>query len=373
MSTRIAKYGRALVVIAAFLFVADSLGLLDPTGPLGFLAPLGGMEVLVLLLFAGIVLVVASRARSDGGFSAVRTTLGLDRDDIIAPTDWARIGKYTLRRSFGAAVAASAAVLLVVSLAVQRFDLVGMWVLLLVVGVVVVAITWRSAHPIVDDYTRTFAVRVPDQFAAHSFHVALRQTAEDRGYKIRSAVSPTESGSQSRIDNSVLHAKGGFRARHRPISESRTLIPEFEDGYLSTLLTVSTLGVFTAFLGFMLTQLSALGLAGVVIGLILVVVGVVIIAYDYVIRSREWAELYCVEEGTVYATTVNKYEDDVLDAMDRGVDPTVKSPETSAVLSVTVGAKCTPLYDENDLHADFEALADAVDAASDDYHLEVVE
>lgn len=373
MASRLARYGRALIAIAALLFVADAADLLGPFGPLSFLDPLASGEFLAMLLVAGVLLVVGSRVRGDGGFSAVRTPLVLDRDDIIAPTDWARIGKYTLRRSFGAAVAISSAALLVLSLAVQRFDLVALWVFLLVVGVAVVAITWRSAHPIVDDYTRTFSVRVPDQFAAHSFHVALRQKAEDRGYKIRSAVSPTEGGSKSRIDDSVLHAKGGFQARHRPISESRTLVPEFEDDALSTVLTVSTLGVFTVLLGFMLTQLSSLGFAGVVVGIVLFVVGVVLIAYDYVVRSREWAELYCVEEGTVHATTVNKYEDDVLESMDRGAEPTVSSSETSAVLSVTVGAKCTPLYDEDDLRADFEALAETVDDASDEFKLDVLE
>jgi len=373
MGTWATRYGRGLIAIAALLFVVDAADLVTPWGPLGFLTPLLGLEFIALAAVAGVALVVASRVRSDGGFSTARSSLSIDRSDIVSQTDWARIGKYTLRRSFGVAVAVSATALLVVSLALQRFDLVALWVFLLVVAAVVVAVTWRSARPIVADYTRTVSVRVPDQFAAHSFHVALRQRAEDLGYETRSAVSPTEGGMTSRIDDSVLHAEGGFQARHRPIAESRTLVPEFEDEPLSAVLTVSTLGVFSVFLGFMLTQLSALGSAGVAVGAVLFAFGVLVIVYDYVVRSREWAELYCVEEGTVHSTTVNKYEDDLTESMDGDVEPTVASPETSAVLSVTVGAKCTSLYDEAELRADFEELTEAVDAAAEEFTLTVVE
>jgi hypothetical protein len=371
MGSRVSRYGRGLIAIAALLFVVDAAGLVTPWGPLSFLTPLASMEFIAVSGFTGLGLVAASRVRTDGGFSTARASLSIDRSDIVSQTDWARIGKYTLRRSFGVAVAVSATALLVVSLALQRFDLVALWVFLLVVAAVVVAVTWRTARPIVEDYTRTVSVRVPNQFAAHSFHVALRQKAEDLGYKTQSAVSPTEGGSTSRIDDSVLHAKGGFQARHRPIAESRTLVPEFEEDLLSAVLTVSTLGVFSALLGFMLTQLSSLGFAGVVVGVLLFVVGVIVIAYDYVVRSREWAELYCVEEGTVHSTTVSKYGDDTLESMDGHVEPTVTSPETSAVLSVTVGAKCTSLYDEDALRDDFEALTEVVDDAAEDYKLDV--
>ncbi len=74
-------------------------------------------------------------------------------------------------------------------------------------------------------------------------------------------------------------------------------------------------------------------------------------------------ERYCVEEGTVHAVRTNEYADDVVDGMDYGVDPSVSSPATGAVLSVTVGAKCTSLYDESQLEADFERLVESVETA----------
>ncbi|SEQ96253.1 hypothetical protein [Natrinema salaciae] len=368
------RNGKVLLTLGILLVAVDGLGLTAFGGPLHVLAPV--TDFWWLLVLAGVSLMLLPRLATSASvpFFGVGGSATHDRQDIIAATDWSRLGTDAFRNSYGIALTASAAVLFVLALGLQAFGLVALWVGAMIVGALVIAITWRSSNSIIEDYTRTITVRAPDNFAAHSFHIALRQQAEDLGYRIVSTTSPTEGGQRSAVADEIFHANGGFRARNRPIEESRPLAPEVEDEYLERVLTVATLGVFVSLLGVTLVSVDLGGPAVRALGAVLFVVGVAIVAYDYAIRTREWAELYCVEEGTIYSTTVNHYADDVLDAFDSPkLEPNASTTETAAVLSVTVSGTCTPLYGEENVEADFEALADAVEAAADDYRFEVVD
>jgi len=352
--SRLATVAKLCIGFGVLVLVGGVVG----TGP-------GGPEGLALLTL-GIVLWAVGRF----GLSVpgVAPQLAINRQDIIGSTDWSRIGKYTLRSSFGIALAASGTVLFVLSLALQEYTQAALWVGVGVTGLVVHGLSWRFAHEITADHTQTISVRAPDLFSVHSFHIALRQRAEDLGYRIVTGASPAESGSQSPIDEDVLHSKGGFKARRRPIEESKPIASELDDQYAERILTVTTLGVFSLLLGILLLSIGdEIASSLPLIGIPLVGVGIAVIAYDYVTRTREWGELYCVEEGTVHAVQTNEYDDDVIDGMDYSVDPSISSPGTGAVLSVTVGAKCTSLYDESQLENDFEALVEAVETASEEF------
>lgn len=352
--SRVYTVGKGLVFLGLLLVAAGFVGV-GPGGP-------EAASVLVLgLLLLGIT-------RFDISFSGIKRQLAIDRQDIVASTDWSRIGKYTLRSSFGIALAVSGVLLLVVSLAVQEYTQAALWAQVGILGVIIHAISWRFAHEITADYTQTISVQTPDLFSVHSFHIALRQRAEDLGYRVLTSTSPAESGSRSPIADEILHSKGGFKARRRPIEDAKPIANELDDPYADRILTVTTVGVFSLLLGILLFSIGG-EIAGdlPLLGIPLAVIGIAVIAYDYITRTREWGELYCVEEGTVSAVTINEYEDDIVDGMDYGVDPSISSPATGAVLSVTVGAKCTSLYDESKLEADFEALVDTIETAATEF------
>ncbi|WP_290812617.1 hypothetical protein [Halovivax sp.] len=358
--SRIAKGGKGLIGLGAAILAAGYVGAVP-----------GSPDAAFGLLVVGVLLVAVSRV--DLSFVGVQTQLGMDRQDIVASTDWSRIGKYTFRKSFGGAIAASGLLLFVLSLGLQEFTLAATWAAVALAGLVLVAVSWRYAHEIAADHTHTVSVRVPDMFSIHSFHVALRQRAEDLGYRIIADGSPTKSGSASAVDDEIFHSKGGFKARKRPIGESRRLLPGVDDPYAERLLTVTTVGVFATFLGVMTLSVGGeLTANGELLGLPLLLIGIVVVGYDYVTRTREWGELYCIEEGTVYASRINKYEDRVLNAVERGAEPTISSPATGATLSVTVGAKCTSLYDEDELESDFDELVGTVESAAENHQFSVV-
>ncbi|MDF9747597.1 hypothetical protein [Natrinema salsiterrestre] len=368
------RNGKVLLVLGILLVALDGLGLTAFGGPLSALGPV--VDFWWLLVLVGVSLVLLPRLTANTGipFFGVGGSATHDRQDIIAATDWSRLGQDAFRNSYGIALTVSAAVLFVLALGLQEFGLVILWTGAMIVGALVIAITWRSSNTIIDDYTQTISVRAPDNFAAHSFHIALRQRAEDLGYRIVSTTSPTEGGQRSAVSDTIFHANGGFRSRNRPIEESRPLAPEVDDEYLERILTVATLGVFASLLGISLVSVDLGGPSVRALGAVLFIVGVAVVAYDYAIRTREWAELYCVEEGTVYSTTVNHYTDDVLDAFDSPkIDPNTSTTETAAVLSVTVSGTCTPLYGEEHVEEDFEALVDAVEAAADEYRFDIVD
>ena len=344
--------------------VAVGIGLLVLL--VGFVSGGGGGSGGVTLLVLGVLLLALGRF--DISLPGVSRQLTLDRQDIVASTDWSRIGKYTLRSSFGIALAVSGAVLFVVSLALQEPTQAALWATVSVVGLIIHGISWRFAHEITADHTQTISVQAPDLFSLHSFHLALRQRAEDLGYRVVTNASPAKSGSRSPINDDMLHSKGGFKARKRPIEDAKPIASELDDQYVKQILTVTTAGVFSVLLGILLiTAGDEVASSLPLIGIPLTGLGTAVIAYDYVTRTREWGELYCVEEGTVHAMRTNEYADDVVDGMDYGVDPSVSSPATGAVLSVTVGAKCTSLYDESQLEADFERLVESVETAATEF------
>ncbi|MFB6308082.1 MAG: hypothetical protein ABEH35_02020 [Haloarculaceae archaeon] len=377
----VSRWGKVLlgigIVLALFQFAMPA-GLL--VGPVGVIAPLVGLWWALLLLgIAGLAV-----ARFGLNLPTLRTQTPISREDIIQPTNWARNSRYVLRRSFGVALAVSSVVLLIVALALGETGLAILWILTLLLGIVWLVLGWRYSLDIVDHHTHTLSVRVPDLFAVHSFHVALRQQAEDLGYVIQRDTSPGSGGQSSAYNGEVFHANGGFKARKRPVGSSRILFPELDDDpYLSQVATVATLGVFALFLGITLITIAQVSIGmmvatgqldpALVSGLVFLLVGIVLVAYDYVTRTREWGELYCIEEGTVHSSTVNVYDDDVLSSGTSHASPTVTTPDAAAVLSVTVGAKCSSLFDEADLESDFEALVDEIEVAASDAQLEIVE
>ncbi|WP_152419876.1 hypothetical protein [Natrialba hulunbeirensis] len=369
-----ARNGKLLFGLGVLLFVIDAAGLTGPGEPLTALGSV--VSFWWLLVFAGAALVLLPRLTSGGSvpFLDIDNGISQERQDIVAETDWSRLGRYTLRNSYGLALTVSAVILFIVALGLQEFGLVALWVAAMIIGAIIVAITWRSSYGIIADHTETIAVRAPDNFAAHSFHIALRQQAEDLGYRIATSTSPTAAGRASAVADDVFHASGGFEATTRPIEHSRSLAPEVDDEYLEQILTVATLGVFISLLGITLVGIDAGGAAVSAFGGVFFLVGTTIVAYDYATRTREWAKLYCVEEGTIYSTTVNTYDDGVQEAFESPrIDPSSSTTETAAILSVTVSATCTPMYGEENVEEDFEELVAAVEDAADEYQFSVVD
>lgn len=332
----------------------------------------GGPEFVVLVLLAGGGLYLVGKYNVS--MPSIRTGSSLRRGDILRATNWARVGRYVLRRSFGIALAFSAGVLLLLALALQDIGLATLFILLGGVGVFWIVIAWRKAHGITEDHTESISVRAPNGFALHSFHIALRQRVEDLGYTVVSDTSPGEGGSPAPYDGDIYHADGGFRARHRPVEAAQPLTTEIQDDTLNQIFTVATLGVFVTLLGITLVRITeSLAEPGGIAGALLVIVGLGVVVYDYVTRTREWGELYCVEEGTLYAGRTQVFSDQLLTETDSRPKPTVSSPETGAVLSITLGAKRSSLYAEDKLEDDFESLVDAIQTAAADHHLDLTE
>ncbi|MXV60982.1 hypothetical protein GS429_02690 [Natronorubrum sp. JWXQ-INN-674] len=363
-------YGKRLIGLAGVLGIVSFTGVTEgPDAPLSAVEPLVGLWWLLAAVGVGLLVVARYQGASGGALPGTRPSLGHDRQDIIAATDWSRMGKHALRRSYGVALMLSAAVVMVLALALQEFFLAGVLVATALLGAIVAVLTWRGAYEIFDDHTEQFTIRAPDNFAAHSFHIALRQRAEDLGYVVSTNVSPTQGGRASAAAEDVFHAEGGFKANNRPIEQSQPLVPDLDDEYADSLLTVATLGAFLTVVGIMLVGADVGSATASVLGAVLVLVGGGVLAYDYAIRTREWAELACVEEGTVYPVAHNEFSADGSDGP--FPVPETTTTETAAMLSVTVSAKCTPLFDEEELESDFESLVAAVEAAAEDCQFDV--
>jgi hypothetical protein len=380
--SKLGKWGRASaalgVILATLNFVFQGV-IFTPGSPLTFLSPVVGFWW--LFLATGLAAILFERKGLQ--VAALSTESSLERQDIIEPTNWARNSTYVLRNSYGISLFVSAVIVLIIALLLDQTALLVLWSLILLVGIGWIITARRYSQNISTHHTETLSVRVPNLFAVHSFHVALRQASEDLGYQIQQNTSPGRGGQSASYEQQIFHANGGFKARHRPIKSSKILSDEIADEtYLSKILTVSTLGIFCALFGITILSASSTPLQIVltteemdlayIFGPLFLLSGLIVTGFDYYTRTREWGELYCVEEGTVYSSSLNIYDQEVLEKTSHN-EPTVKAPETSAVLSVTVGAKCTGLYDEEKLTDDFSALADSIDDAADENQFEVVE
>lgn len=363
------KIGASLVGIGVVLLVAKTLapGLLLG-GPLSFVGAIpGGATSLVGLGLAAYVYdrYGLSLSRSSGA------TPGLRRQDIVAATNWSRENKHQIRKSFGVGLTTAGIIAWGVSSLLGVGSLELLWLLVAGVGVVMMALSWRLSRGIKADHTREVSVRLPDQIAVHTFHVRLRQLVEDRGYAVVSDTSPSEGGREAAFADGMWLSHGSFKARQRPIADSQTLVPEVEDDpYLSKILTAITLGFVGILGGISLTRVSpsrtatdpnmALYDGAHLLGWLFVLVGVGLVAYGYVRRTREWGEIYCVEEGTVYGSTVNHYDEQTRTDFDGHASPNVSSPDSACELVVTLGGTCTSLYDERKLADDLQSLAEDV-------------
>lgn len=368
------RLGSAAIAIGVLLFL---LGTFVPGGAAvgGPLAALVGLSA-EWAVFVGVGVGLVLYDRYGDRLPGRSKTAGLRRQDIVAPTNWSRENKHQIRKAIGVGLLTAGAFAWVLSTVLSLDGLGRLWLAVAGIGVALVVLSWRLSRGIKADYTREVSVRLPDQIALHTFHVRLRQLAEDKGYAVVSETSPSEGGRSAAFDEDVWLSHGSFKARQRPVAESKALLPEAQDDpYLSKLLTAITLGFVGILTGVSLTQVQpgpgatdpnmALYDGAHFLGWLFVLVGVGLVAYGYVRRTREWGEIYCVEEGTVYGTSVNLYDEETMQGFDSHVAPNVSAPDSACELVVTLGATCTSLYDERRLEADLEALAEEVEALAE--------
>lgn len=353
----------ALLLLNTFVFGPYYDGPLAVTG--------GLMELWVIFVGGGAALYMSDRF--DLNLGSKGATAGLQRQDILASTNWSRENKYQMRKSVGVGLVTAGVLAWALSAVLGLPSLQLLWLVVAGVGAVLVALSWRLSQGIKANYTREVSVRLPDQISLHTFHVRLRQLVEDKGYAVVSETSPSEGGRAAAFTDNVWLSHGSFTARRRPIAETQTLLPEVEDDpYLSKILTAITLGLVGILGGISLTQVQPNPLTtdantvlydgAHVIGWLFVVIGVALVGYGYVKRTREWGELYCVEEGTVYSSNVNIYDEDTRADFDSHATPNVSTTDTACELVVTLGATCTSLYDEDQLQTDLQSLAEEVQA-----------
>jgi hypothetical protein len=365
------RAANTLIGIGVVLFLAENTApRLFFDGPLSAFAAVPGGG----LTFVGLGLAVYAVDRY--GLSipgSAGATAGLRRQDIIASTNWSRENKHQIRKSFGVGLATAGVLAWALSSLLGVGSIKLLWLLVAGIGGVMVALSWRLSRGIKADHTREVSVRLPDQIALHTFHVRLCQLVEDRGYAVVSDTSPSEGGRGSAFADGVWLSHGSFTARRRPIAEAQTLVPEVEDDpYLSKILTAITLGFVGILGGISLTQVSpsptatdpnmALYDGAHVLGWLFVLVGAGLVAYGYVRRTREWGEIYCVEEGTAYGSNVNLYDEKTRAEFDGHATPNISAPDTACELVVTLGGTCTSLYDEGQLEDDLQSLAEDVQA-----------
>lgn len=371
-SKRLAAVG---IVLAVFEYVFPELLFGLP----GFIVQIFGLW----WVFIGVGVIGLVMGRRNLSIPTFRTKSSLERDDIITSTNWSRTGKYTLQKSYGVAIVVAATIAFILSLIVGNSGLAILWVVVAVAGTILSVVAWRRGRDIISHETSTFSVRAPDMFAAHDFHIALRQAAEDLGYATEQETSPGIGGQPAEHNGELFHAKGGFKARQRPIASSRIVVPDVEDNpFVSDLLTLSTVGVVAILIGFTSLASASIPLETALatdefdivyfVGPLFLFGGIIATAYDYFIRTREWGELYAVEEGSIHGSTTRVYEDSTLEQMKSDVEPTVTTAESSATLSVTVGAKCSTLFDDEKLEDDLETLAETVEEAAEEHELKLI-
>lgn len=364
-------------VLASGLVVVG-IALLIVTTVLGVFGAVAGLaELWWLFVAAGLAVWIGPRyghrlpGRSSGG--------SIDRDAIVASTNWSRENRHQLRMRLGVGLVVAGTVGFVVATVLNLGSLGVVWLLLAVAGGVLVALAWRLSRGIAADHTREVRVQLPDGVALHSFHVGLRRLAEDLGYAIAGDTSPSEGGRPAAYDDDVFLSHGSIHARQRPVAAAIPLLPDdVDDPYLERVVTAIPVGLVGVVVGVSLLLVSPAPMAAEpnrglydavhLIGGLFALAGLGLVVYGYVRRTREWGDIYCVEEGTVYATEANLHGDRGLAGTD-GEVPSASGPDAACELVVTLGASCTSLYDEEELLEDLETLAEAVpDIAADCRH-----
>lgn len=373
------RYGR-LALWAGGILGAIKFGLVDglflTVGQGDLLRALKPLSNLwwVFAVAGGLAVLANNRSRLAaivGGSQAAVSGSIPDRHEIITATNWRHQNELVFKRSLGlnllaaTAISAAATLLLKETTAVfTSYDSpLGILIIGGVVGVALLAASTRSSKDIRGDHTHRVSVRLPDLFSVHSFHVHLRQQAEDLGYTVKNDASPERSGMAAAYDDSIFLSNGGFTVRKRPIPPSESLVDD--DGIIGEILSTGSVGVFAVLLGVLLYLAPGLlivegvGLKSPLMALSLLSGGVVLLK-DYVDRTNHWAELYCVMEGTIYNPETQIHDDSTRVPLNNAT-PRVQDSETSCELIVTLGAGCSPSFDDHQLKQDFSDLVDSVE------------
>lgn len=375
----VGRFRRAALWIGVGL-AAINFGLLNgifraigQRGLLRSLLPLANLWWIPLTV--GVLAVFANRrgrlAALIGGSQATVVGDTPDRHEIIRSTNWRHKSQLIFQRSLGLSLLVATAVGATITILLKETTDVftaydtsfAFLVVVATVGLGLLAASMRSTKQIQDDHTHRISVRLPDLFSAHSFHVHLRQQVEDLGYATRNEASPERSGMPSAYDDSIFLSKGGFKARKRPIPSSEPLIDD--DGLVGELVSMGSAGVVAVLLGVLLylapgsliVAETELKLPLMVLSL---VIGSILLANDYIERTNHWAEIYCVTEGTIYNPETKIYDDSVDVAISHAT-PQVSDSETSCELIVTLGAGCSPSFDEQQLQQEFETFIESIE------------
>jgi hypothetical protein len=246
------------------------------------------------------------------------------------------------------------------------YPLLFVWAILIAVGAIL--LIWRP-YSVIHDHTKNILIKIPDLLSTHTFHVNLRQCIEDTGYVTAEDVTPGEGSSASSLNNNIFLLNGGIRAMKKSIAPSKLLIPELsETPLISNILTLFGIGILLIFLGFTLivhgfTTWVYKDWVFVVeiIGIILMLIGIAFLLYDFVTRTRKLAQIYVVEEGTVYIPTMNMYDPRILEKTGFRAEPNVSVTHTSCELVVTVGATRNMFFDAEELEKDFKTIVDSIE------------
>jgi hypothetical protein len=371
------KRGWAVTAVAVLLFVFRDTLTTDPSfgtgstvGPfasaLNFLTDFWWVWFVIggLLLVRDYDLVsgvtVLDGTSSSSGVVARRQTKPISREDIIAATNWKRINFLVFRRSIGVSLATAGAVAAVITLFLGRESLLvtAAAIVIALFGVYIFLTSRSHEEEIQNDYTHRVSVRIPDLFEVHSFHIHLRQAAEDLGYVMTDSASPSRAGTSAQFDENIFLSEGGFVARKRPIAPP--ISPFSEDSPLADVVNVTAASMILILVGVALV-VSAPGAGTAVAAVIMATIGAIGLLYSYITRTRNWAKLYCLVEGTIHTPTASLYGEGLGDLDSLKLDPTVSSPETSTELLVTVGVRSSRYFDDEQLEADFDSFVGDID------------
>ncbi|MFB6084100.1 MAG: hypothetical protein ABEJ94_07640 [Halorientalis sp.] len=295
--------------------------------------------------------------------TAARARKPISREDIIQATNWSRVNFIVFRRSIGVSLAAAGLIGTIIALVMGRGPslISGITFIAMIAGIWVVLTSRTRGKEISDDYTHRVSVRIPDLFEPHSFHLHLRQIAEDLGYVMADEISPGVGGVPAQFDEDVFLSEGGFIARKRPIMPPLSPFPE--ESLLADLVNVTSISMAAIFVSIAAIA-SSPSSAMLPIGLVVTVVGILGLLYSYIVRTRNWARLYCLVEGTVHTPTANLYAEGLGNSGTEKLEPTISSPESATELIVTVGVRSSPYFDDEELQADFTSFVDDIDTVA---------
>ncbi|NKQ37988.1 MAG: hypothetical protein HF967_00655 [Methanosarcinales archaeon] len=344
------------------------------------------IDIITLLIVLGVLYLIVTRTKI--GKLVSKKTLHFNRQDIIQPTNWIRSNKIEFRKHLGIGLIVSGAILLIFELIWGPFYLLPIWLIFIVIGVTYIILAWWIPYLIIHDYTHKVFIKVPDVFSLHTFHTNLRQCAEDIGYGIQTDVSPGENSYLSSYKNNIFLLNGGFKAIKKPLLNSKPLLSSTsESSFISDILTMSTLGIFLIMLGGTLITYGMTvwiykdwGIVVSIIGKIMLLFGIIVFVHDYITRTQKKGEIYVIEEGTVYIPTAKIYDSKLIEKSEllnssiiKLPDSNISTSQTSCELTVTLGARCTKLFNKNELEDDFKVIIDSIEKIADENKLNVID